>query len=153
MRWIPTLEQPGNLIHRSKPELKRLLESQSSVVVCSGISPGKAYDIAAQRLEASELGRSLEILLPNNEFPANYELDRRLQVQEGSSRLRGTFDQIILKANCKKEQFLLLGILLDLIAEAWSIPRADLDDQQWEMDVDYTKGYLWVFLKRPSGRT
>jgi hypothetical protein len=148
LRWIPTLEQPGNLIHRSRAELKGRLESELSVVICSGISPGKAYGLAAQRLEAAEISRCLQILLPNNEFPANYELDKRLEVQEGSTRLRGTFNQIIAKAHCNKEQFLLLGILLDLVSEAWSVARTILEEQQWEMDVDYSKGYLWVNLKR-----
>lgn len=150
LRWIPTLEQPGNLIHRSRIELKQYLESQRSVVICSGISPGRAYDLAAQRLDSSELSRSFEILLPNNEFSADFELEKRLEVQEGSSRLRGTFNQVIGKAKCKKEQFLLLGILLDLVAEAWSVPRSSLEEQSWEMDVDYSKGYLWVNLKRMS---
>ncbi len=149
LRWIPTLEQPGNLIHRSSGDLKGLLEPQPSVVICSGLSPGKAYDLAAQRLESAELNRCLHVLLPNNEFRADFELEKKLEVQEGSSRLRGTFEQIIDKANCKKEQFLLLGILLDVVSEAWSIPRTSLEAQPWEMDVDYSAGYLWVNLRRP----
>jgi hypothetical protein len=146
--WIPTLEQPGNLIHRSSTELKRYLESESSVVICSGISPGKAYVMAEHRLVASELNRSLEILLPNNEFSIGYELSKRLEVQEGSSRLRGKFDEIIEKADCKREGFLMLGVLLDIVAEAWSVSRSFLEAQSWEMDIDFTRTYLWVNLKR-----
>jgi hypothetical protein len=151
LRWIPTLEQPGNLIHRSKTELKTHLEAQPSVVICSGLSPGRAYDIASSRLDRSELTRSLEILLPNNEFPSNYEVEKRVEVHEGTSRLRGRLKEIIEKADCDKENFLLLGVLLDLVAEAWSVPRATLEEQQWEMDVDSIRGYLWGNLKRPSG--
>lgn len=150
LRWIPTLEQPGNLIHRSRAELKEYLVGQTSVVICSGISPGRAYDLAAQRLDPSELSRSLEILLPQNEFDPNFDLEKRLEVQEGSSRLRGNLNQILEKADYKKGQFLLLGILLDLVAEAWSVRRLSLEEQQWEIDVDYSKGYLWANLKRPN---
>jgi hypothetical protein len=38
LRWIPTLEQPGNLVHKSRMELKRQLESESCLVLCEGIS-------------------------------------------------------------------------------------------------------------------
>jgi len=153
LRWIPTLEQPGNLIHKSRAELKGRLESEPLVVICSGISPGKAYGLAEQRLEAAELIRCPQVLLPDNEFSSSYELARKLEGQEGGTRLRGTFSDVIAKANCEKERFLLLGIVLDLVSEAWSAPRTALEEQQWEMDVDYTKGYLWVNLKRPNPQT
>ena len=126
------------------------LQSEYAVVLCSGISPGKAYGLAEQRLDASERVNGVEILLQNNEFSPNYDVEQRLEVQEGSTRLRGAFNQVIAKAECKKEGFRLLGILLDLIAEAWSIPRDTLEMQTWELDADYTKGYLWVNLKRPQ---
>ena len=150
LRWIPMLEQPGNLIHKSRSEVMARLQSEYAVVLCSGISPGKAYGLAEQRLDASERVNGVEILLQNNEFSPNYDVEQRLEVQEGSTRLRGAFNQVIAKAECKKEGFRLLGILLDLIAEAWSIPRDTLEMQTWELDADYTKGYLWVNLKRPQ---
>ncbi|HVU49033.1 MAG TPA: hypothetical protein VHD85_23105, partial [Terracidiphilus sp.] len=150
LRWIPTLEQPGNLIHKSRAELKRRLESDSSVVICSGISPSKAYDLAAQRLEAKELSRSTAVLFPQNEFKVDYQLEKRLEVEEGSSRLRGTFGQIIAKAKCQTEQFRMLRVVLDLVAEAWSTTSTKLEEQQWEIDVDTLRGYLWVNLKRPQ---
>ncbi len=148
LRWIPTLEQPGNLIHKSRTELKRRLESDSSVVICSGITPSKVYNLAAQRLETKELNRSTAILLPENEFRVDYKLERRIEFEEGSSRFRGEFRKIIMKAGCQPEQFRMLGLLLDLVAEAWSTTRSSLEEQQWEMDADTLRSYLWVNLKR-----
>jgi hypothetical protein len=148
LRWIPTLEQPGNLIHRSRTELKGRLESDSSVVICSGITPSKVYDLAAQRLEANELSRSSAILLPNNEFKVEYPVEKRIEVEEGSTRLRGEFRQIITKAKCEAKQFLILGLILDLVAESWSTTRRSLEDQQWEMEIDSLRSFLWVNLKR-----
>jgi hypothetical protein len=148
LRWIPTLEQPGNLIHRSRIELKQLLESESSVVVCSGMTPSKAYDLAAQQLEAQELSRSIAILLPINEFEVGYKLKDRIEVEEGSTRLRGEFGQIIAKINDNGGQFRMLRLVLDLVAEAWCTTRTSLEGQHWEMDADFLRAYLWVNLKR-----
>jgi hypothetical protein len=150
LRWIPTLEQPGNLIHRSRTELKRLLESESSAIVSSGITPSRVYELAAHRLEAEELRRSRAIPLPSNEFSVNYQVEKRLDVEDGTSRVRGTFGGIIEKTECKSEQFLMLGVILDLIAEAWSTTRAKLEEQQWEIDMDTLRSYMWVYLKRPQ---
>jgi hypothetical protein len=121
-------------------------------VICSGITPSKAYGLAAQRLEAKELSRSTAILLPQNEFKVDYQIEKRLEVEAGSSRLRGKFGQIIAKVKCNAEQFRMLRLVLDLVAEAWSTKVTDLEEQQWEMDVDTLHGYLWVNLKRPQFR-
>ena len=149
LRWIPTLEQPGNLIHKSRTELKRRLEFDPSVVICSGIAPGKVYDLAAGRLDAKELSSGTAILLPDNEFRVDFQLEQRIEMEEGSSRLRGKFKQIIAKTKCKAEQFRMLGLILDMVAEAWSTTRDSLEEQQWEMNASLLRAYLWVNLKRP----
>lgn len=149
LRWIPTLEQPGNLIHRSVSELKSRLETQQAVVICSGVSPAKAYSLATQRLSPPELNQCLQVLLPENEFKKDYELEKRLEVEEGSTRLRGPLQNVVSRVGSEMEEFLLLGILLDLVAVAWSITREALEEQQWELDVAYLTGYLWGLLRRP----
>jgi hypothetical protein len=108
------------------------------------------YELAAHRLEAEELRRSRAIPLPSNEFSVNYQVEKRLDVEDGTSRVRGTFGGIIEKTECKSEQFLMLGVILDLIAEAWSTTRAKLEEQQWEIDMDTLRSYMWVYLKRPQ---
>jgi hypothetical protein len=95
LRWIPTIEQPGNLVHRSRAELQRVVEAERCVVVASGLALRSAYGIASRKLSEQELARTVIILLPFKELSVSYEVGKHLEVEEGRRRLRGKLGDIV----------------------------------------------------------
>jgi len=149
LRWIPTLEQPGNMVHKSCTELRDLVAIQQSLVVsCS--TPAVAYDLSARRLGEAQLGRGVSVLLPFLEFEPSYETVKRIEVENGSSKLRGTLPEILNTIRDSGDGVILLDAVLQVIAGAWSTTKDELKTQQWEVDVDHFRGWLWVNLSRPS---
>lgn len=148
--WIPVLEQPGNVVHRSRTELARLLESHSSIIICSGLSAEKAYNIAIRKLSPSDFKSTMAILFSTNEFKVDYNVEKRLEVEQGTSRIRGTLPSLMDRTGCKEDELILLNTAIEIVAGAWTKPSKDLKEQNWEMDADYLRGYLWSQLQRVS---
>jgi len=137
------------MVHKSCTELRDLVAIQQSLVVsCS--TPAVAYDLSARRLGEAQLGRGVSVLLPFLEFEPSYETVKRIEVENGSSKLRGTLPEILNTIRDSGDGVILLDAVLQVIAGAWSTTKDELKTQQWEVDVDHFRGWLWVNLSRPS---
>jgi hypothetical protein len=84
------------------------------------------------------------------EFKVEYNLARRLEVEEGTKRLRGTLPEILVRGKCDRKKFALLNSLIKLVAEAWSMPESVFENQQWEMTTEYAEESLSAALMRPA---
>jgi hypothetical protein len=147
LKWIPTLEQPGNLVHLSLKDFRDRVKSESALMVCTGMSPADAYNLSAYRTEQNVLNKELAVLLSFNEFSVDYWVERRLEVTQGSNMLKGTLDEVLDHLSEEKQKLILLEVILHSIAEAWSTNMEALKSQVWFLKAEYLKAYLWTHLK------
>jgi hypothetical protein len=135
LRWIPVLEPPGNLIHRSYRELVDTLSKEARVVVGVGISPASTYSLAAGRVPSSELGRTMVLCFRHEEIDISYSAKERLKLEHGAY-IEGTFDDVLKNLTGSSMKLELLPLLVDLISEAWRTSTDELRRQRWTLDID-----------------
>ena len=149
LRWIPVLEPPGNLVHRSSSELRARISSESAIVVCSGAAPGAAYSLATSRVKSPELGRTLVVPFAFNEFKVSWDMEKRIEIEQGSTKIHGSLGKVLETAHIDEDKIVLLRLVLDTIAEGWQIKVDLLQEQHWELETDSLRGWLLAHLRRP----
>ena len=145
LRWIPVLEPPGNIIHRSRAELVETLSLRQRVIVGTGMGPVSAYSVAAGRVPTTELGDTLIIAIRNEEVGVGYSDKPRLQVEHGTT-IVGHFEDILTEVAGKNIKLEILPFLLELIAEAWNTSINSLHRQTWVLDIEHD--IFWCALER-----
>ncbi|WP_321477895.1 ATP-binding protein [uncultured Paludibaculum sp.] len=144
-RWIPVLEPPGNIIHRSFAELVATLAQQTRLIVGTGLSHASAYSIAVGRIPMIELGQTLAVAFRHEEIDIGYSDKERLKLEHAGS-IVDTFDGVIDKLPASSVKLELLPFLLELIAEAWELPQEKIRAQEWILDVE--NEIFWSLLSR-----
>jgi Histidine kinase-, DNA gyrase B-, and HSP90-like ATPase len=153
VRWIPVIEPPGNLIHRSRIELLESLKGEQRIVLASGVAPGSAYSNAATFIPADELGRMLIVALSEKEVDFDYDHGQKLKLAGEPNPLFGPLDSILRKIwpnNPNLNRLTLTSHLIDLVAEAWGTTNEVLCNEGWYLRYEYATKVLLADLKRKS---
>jgi hypothetical protein len=152
LRWIPVTEPPGNLVHRSKQELKNELKKQNQIVLCSGLSVGGAYGAAHAHIPAVDLGNAIVIATSIEEIQVDFDTRRKLEVVEGRTSFSGPIDDLLKLAEVEGEtsssesELVLMDFFIKCVAEAWGRSADSIRRQEWH--IDCANNVLWGYLKR-----
>lgn len=146
LRWIPVLEPPGNVIHRSRGELVEMLKSRDSAIFGTGLGLASAYTVAAGSIKSAELGETLVIPIRIEEVKPDYDDRQRIKLKTGSTTLEGSYQEVVGQISESKVDPCLLPFLVETIAEAWEIQAQDLYGQSWTLDLE--NAIFWCAFSR-----
>jgi hypothetical protein len=149
LRWIPVLEPPGNLVHRSRREFQEQLRQQSHLLLTVGAGPAAAY-LTTPHIALSQLAQILVVAIWLKEFDVGYDRRQQLKFEESGTVLRGALDELIDRTRASRSSLVLTQALIAEVEEAWSIPNGTVEKQRW--GLDFEKDILWVDLARDEMR-
>lgn len=145
LRWIPVIEPPGNLIHRSKPEVVELLRSQKRVLFTFGASPGSAYQSSVPHVPVHALQSMLLIASRLKEVDIEYSVRQEFERQGMSNPIRGTLEHVM-ELGHQKSPLVLVNVLIGILSEAWDLKAESIRNSEW--CLDYKGDVLWADVQR-----
>jgi len=148
LHWIPVLEPPGNLIHRSKKEVLHLLAGTRRVVLASGVSARSLYRSALPLISAADLG-SRVVILTSQELEVKYNDSDRFKHAKEPCPIDGPLGELLAKLEDSPSELILTEQVIDIVAEAWGMSRATILDQRWYLD--WQRDVIWTDLTREDG--
>ncbi len=146
LRWIPVLEPPGNVIHRSRAELIEMLGARDKIIVGTGMGLGSAYTVATASMKSPELGQTLAVPLRTEEVRVDYSERQQLKREAGAAALVGSLNKVLGQLPEGTSDLRLLPLIVETIAEAWGRPVEDLYGQAWTLDLE--SSIFWCPLSR-----
>jgi hypothetical protein len=106
------------------------------------------YFLLRQELKADNVPDVPFIAIPVDEFDVGYSLKDKLEREYEQEIVSGTLAVVCETASIDQGGLLLLSTVLEVVAEAWGVPRAVLEDQVWRLY--YKKNALVSLLTRPE---
>lgn len=146
LKWIPTTEPPGDLIHRSKVDFYQLLKRHSRMMLAVGASAAGAYQRAAVFIRLEELAELLVVAIPLDEVDVGYEIKRSLEREVPGGIIKDTLDNVLAKASQDEKNLFLTRFLVQCIAEGWDTSIDLLRKQNWYLH--YENNILWADLRK-----
>jgi hypothetical protein len=143
LAWIPVTEPPGNLVHRTRAYFIDSMKRQDRILVAIGVTPAGAYTTAAPHVSA--LHQMIVVAIRIEELKTGYDLERKLDHEGLTGRLKGTLDYIRTVVSGSSD-LVMTRFLLRCIAEAWGASDQMLAGQNWQFD--YKSNVLWAELSR-----
>lgn len=144
LAWIPVTEPPGDLVHRARADFIDLVKKQDRILFAVGVTPAAVYTIAAPHVPA--LHQMIVVTIRIEELKAGFELERKLDHEGLTGRLKGTLDYIRTVVSGSESNIILTRFLLKSIAEAWGASDQMLAGQNWQFE--YKSDILWAELSR-----
>lgn len=144
MPWIPVLDYPGNIIHRSSQEFGSIVASRQKVAIAIDLGWVAIYDIA-DKLSVN-LERVPVCLLPRIMFQLGHSTAELLQKESGDT-LSGSLADVLERCEMEFTNPAFREVL-KVVAAGFGCEVVALERQMWHVDLD--KKGLWCMLTKPA---
>lgn len=148
LAWIPLVEPPGNLIHRSRREFIERIRKYERLLLATGVTMTSIYSLATRCVVAADLPSLPVLAITKEEVNIRYSKKNDLEAAGKALPLEGPLNELRAQTPEDEWKLVLCEFVLQCLAEAWSMPIADLKSQTWFLD--YKDDVLWSDLKKAA---
>ncbi|MGB7665958.1 MAG: ATP-binding protein, partial [Candidatus Acidiferrales bacterium] len=121
LAWIPLVEPPGNLIHRSRQDFIERMAKYQRLLLATGVSMASSYSLATRSVAAPDLLTLPVLAIGKEEVTVEYSKKNELERAGTASPLKGSLDDLRAQTDDREWHLVLCKFILECLAEAWSI--------------------------------